>query len=751
MATPLSVSVCFLIQDYLNKRFESEETREWDEYCYKLALYLIDQMNDDSSIHEKTLAQLQKDLESKGIPEASSYLNDRLVGISSPDALFDTFLEFEDLLWRDETADLRRVDPISFFGLYLRKVIIANKTTLFDGHSRLYEQITNYRDDYKASYPVSTDKMEQYTHRRALDLEKRIKAIGSCEEVEKEISSLLTLNPGLHQAQFLRYVNYMQHKEYAKALDSLHRYFDYHGSHIINSNPTEQSNNPLQYAVLNLALLQYEFHHYSHAAQALLEAIRMAQLDNDHVCLVHALVLYADICHHTGETQYAMQLVKQCVEAQEAAALRADEVRKEIKHRGGEEIKESEQEILHKAQKVPVIESQAHLKLATYTMQQSSSNLNPISWPYKLGSVRALASEVESEGEVDKYAASVRALKYIAKSLSISTSNDEKHQISLAWLTRSKIWDLVGHKPLARLYSQIYLKFEDAEGSGSEESALAHTNLMSLGVPGKENSSYADRFPAFGYSKYTERSLVLSVQNCLKRADWDEASEKVRSLKCYTPDLEEDSTLHVQSRILIALLKKGRGHLEEARKDLKHLLKTLESRFDLVLKAEVLMVLVELHLEEGDLTSGFPYMLSLLSASQSLKLGEISNRTTLLVAKFMLALGQIEAARRTLLSLMPQALAHGSKGLKCDLLVTISECDTIGYSGKPNSTPDIQRLKLTLKRLRQAEAECRDESDLSNLRRVFYICARVCHLLGDIGGRNAYANRFSKVSKLVEQ
>jgi len=47
------------------------------------------------------------------------------------------------------------------------------------------------------------------------------------ESTEKEIQELLLLHPELPRAQFLRYLNSSHHKEFAGAVDGVHRYFDF--------------------------------------------------------------------------------------------------------------------------------------------------------------------------------------------------------------------------------------------------------------------------------------------------------------------------------------------------------------------------------------------------------------------------------------------------------------------------------------------------------------------------------------------
>jgi hypothetical protein len=62
--------------------------------------------------------------------------------------------------------------------------------------------------------------------RQVLDLEQQM-GTKDFESVEAEIQQLLRVHPELPRAQFLRYLNSTHHREFAGALEGVHRYFDY--------------------------------------------------------------------------------------------------------------------------------------------------------------------------------------------------------------------------------------------------------------------------------------------------------------------------------------------------------------------------------------------------------------------------------------------------------------------------------------------------------------------------------------------
>ncbi len=94
-----------------------------------------------------------------------------------------------------------------------------------------------------------------------------------------------------------------------------------------------------QYAILNLATLHLHFGHEDQSIQAIHETVRIAQQNNDHVCLMHALsllcqvssvpsvcptsglvydvwILTLQVAIARGDTEYAGQLLQRCVDTQ---------------------------------------------------------------------------------------------------------------------------------------------------------------------------------------------------------------------------------------------------------------------------------------------------------------------------------------------------------------------------------------------------------------------------------------------------
>ena len=102
---------------------------------------------------------------------------------------------------------------------------------------------------------------------------------------------------------YLSYLNYLRVNEVKKALFELHQYFDYkkfdEESDSTNTSATDKTSaekhqmrfKRFRFCALNLGIFHFLYGHMEESLTVLQEAVRMAQVTNDHECLEHALVI----------------------------------------------------------------------------------------------------------------------------------------------------------------------------------------------------------------------------------------------------------------------------------------------------------------------------------------------------------------------------------------------------------------------------------------------------------------------------
>lgn len=297
------------------------------------------------------------------------YIIAKLEAIESPDHLFDLLESCKDLLvlptfqaakssneisriWGDPdiNGSPDHIDPGSIFGMYLRRFLLSADQLLFDGLSRLFDELQSYIAQFRTIQQqqqqqqqlqqqqqqeqlelpkessrfycsrLSPRQMQLHLHRRAAEIERSIGVI-SPQDTEREIQAMLSIWPDLPRAHYLRYLNNLHHGECQGAIDSLHRYFDY-CLRPGGPGPANQNRLPgdggtgdtgggsgglrTQYAVLNLAGLHFRFGNIDEALQAIRETVRVAQQNNDHACVAHALAWLFRVQQHAEEGSPAL-------------------------------------------------------------------------------------------------------------------------------------------------------------------------------------------------------------------------------------------------------------------------------------------------------------------------------------------------------------------------------------------------------------------------------------------------------------
>ena len=158
----------------------------------------------------------------------------------------------------------------------------------FERFSALYTDLVAYRDvttsgmdrddERRAPPPLSADDLNAHVHREARLLEESTEPL-DLDALEVDIEAMMRLAEKVPKVLYLRFLRAMHSRDFAQALDDLHRYFDMFATGGIN----------VQYAVLNLAALHLHFGHLEEAMHAINETVRVAQQSDDATALAFAV------------------------------------------------------------------------------------------------------------------------------------------------------------------------------------------------------------------------------------------------------------------------------------------------------------------------------------------------------------------------------------------------------------------------------------------------------------------------------
>ncbi|KAI7903687.1 anaphase-promoting complex subunit 5-domain-containing protein [Cokeromyces recurvatus] len=183
------------------------------------------------------------------------------------------------------------ISKSSILGIFIRQSLLD-----YTGRSslQLAEDIQKALRDYIQHKPaswISDHNTKLFLNHQA----ERLETTGQCcfdpkalhkflEDVQKELPNLLAT------IEHVRYLNYLRTREYSQALFHLHNSFD-----ISLTEGVE-----MQYALLNLGILEYKFGHISSAIPALNEALTVARLNNDDYCL-QEVQYWIEVCNNQNK------------------------------------------------------------------------------------------------------------------------------------------------------------------------------------------------------------------------------------------------------------------------------------------------------------------------------------------------------------------------------------------------------------------------------------------------------------------
>jgi Anaphase-promoting complex subunit 5 len=139
-------------------------------------------------------------------------------------------------------------------------------------------------------WPLSASQIEGALRNQCFQMFGTGEKTMSFEELEVHLRYVLSSDPELPAAQFLRFLNCVKHGERVGAMDALHRYFDYA---IIQGSGSKRDNSAqgdiLQFAAILLASTHHSFGDTALSRLATEEAIRVAQQSMDASCVAFAL------------------------------------------------------------------------------------------------------------------------------------------------------------------------------------------------------------------------------------------------------------------------------------------------------------------------------------------------------------------------------------------------------------------------------------------------------------------------------
>lgn len=731
MITPTTITNLTLIREYVNAP---------GNYTDLLQL-IISILQGGDSYREKTwceLVQCLKEAEAEGMV---LILEEELIRLTeSPDEILDFFQYFETLTGRgclSSAVPSSTLDGESQFGMYVRASVLQFNSLPFASVSSLYDSLVSYFDDdgdmggqhddlegegspngYSCIAPKP--QLRRFLHAHAVKSEAEI-GRRSYEQTEAMLRDLHTLNSGreLPQAHFLRYLNCLHHREYEEALDSLHRYFDYLAPQEkkLNEQGPNKPNSIQQFAILNLAILYFGFGHCDQAVRAIQETVRIAQQNNDHTCLMHALALLCRVAQEKGakgDTQHARELLEKCVMTQAHAAAKANKERQVFDASSDQKERESPPPA------VPLVDSQSWLAVAKF--------------------------QIENIDQKSGCSDPKTVLDALLHGVRLNTKHALQAVMGTNWLVRASAWQLFGNLHLSRVSSEMQLRFF-GDVASTADSSLALCNLASSA----QDSNTCSELLQFGQERWSykthcgfeELSAFARLDRAISRGDMTQAREIGREIFQLIPSKSENYQIFVESGMASAKLKYCDGQVTEALKEAHTMLDLCEAKGERAWMVKLLLWISKLYQEQGDHLSALPAVLQCLSLGKSLHFDSLQAEVTKELAKIHLSLGAPQKAVDILMKVLPQIMEHCEKHVLVDTWVVLAHC-MMQLAAEEDGEGEEELIEASVHFLESAQQLSNEIQYFVQLKDICYTLARLYHHLGDHEKRNVSAMEFQR-------
>ena len=843
--TPHSTAVCLLIalhSDPLSiihksantSKTENNSNQDIQDHLSKVIRHIVLQTpNDDitnenshyniTTIEETNLTQLLKSVAGTHFQyrDAAKFLFDDLKrATNSIDSLVDLFAAFR---W---TVAQGVIDGDSSHGIYVRKRCLGFDELGFDAVGRFWESVCDYVDEVDWNqfetgwgfnghdkFDINVDVGHASSNNARGDFEKLTPDINvhskwppapkqilrtlrlkcntldnqtdttSFDEMEHSIQELLSENPELTLAHFLRFLNFTNNSERVGAIECLHRYFDYAMIHqrkdrllatrrgVVDDNNTgngqQQGSNAMQHMnqaqslsdILNQAakksnvvhyvavVLSALFHRFGNDDMALLsaeESIRVAQQNGDKACFAYALGWLNTLSNDDS---------------------RSNESQNQINNGG----------ILFNRRKNKVDNPHDAWENAAPYGSKSTTNM--------------IEGVVHSSDEATNL------------QNPIMNNNEPTMQHPIYHLTGADIWDNYCRTNLASATNELVLRCYDHYLSNNDIAAAAHDLASSLlyGAQDTSNSqsfdseslieklekiksaeksqpSCRDKVPVNIYTNVIAQLQDIQKQNprvvsyswyhgILKLAhesasrSHDTSNSKVLEtiLYSFTPSVAQDSIQSIvetwdQSCIALCQARKWDAAISLITMKAipfckKHNLQSQECAF--------LLELVRIKLDscDDDPVVILPGLLDCLALSEERSIDSIHAAALTLLSRFYLEVDDITQSRALLQAALPSVLEHCHIFYQGEAWLIASKCSLREYAlTKENNDKDVDAdvmIHRALSELGYSIDLFEKIDDVQKLRELYYLQAQVHNVTGSIVERDESSKKFLEMNSRI--
>ncbi|OBZ89709.1 Anaphase-promoting complex subunit 5 [Choanephora cucurbitarum] len=298
--TPYRVTLLVLLDMFCHYRYTKELASKFVVFLTKS---ILNKTSFKQTCSEPTLQDIFAEINGfDSSPEIIEYIiheiKDQLEKIQSP----DRFQQFMKLYNDDEegpTEGALILDKLSVFGIFIRRCRVEYENMSFKQLEDVQRAHTQYLSglsgdaefttglDPKAEGWVSDYNVKEFLKWQAEKIQKTgttnidVKSLHQwLQKIEKDVPDMVNIGQ-------VRYLNYTRTKEYTNSLSCLNASFDL----------SLVKGVEIQYALLNLGILEHKFGHQWNAISALKDAVSAARANQDEYCL-QEIQFWNEICQN---------------------------------------------------------------------------------------------------------------------------------------------------------------------------------------------------------------------------------------------------------------------------------------------------------------------------------------------------------------------------------------------------------------------------------------------------------------------
>ncbi|KAG9832935.1 hypothetical protein KCU98_g12608, partial [Aureobasidium melanogenum] len=498
------------------------------------------------------------------------------------------------------------------------------------------------KQESRPTVPSSLDDVEKVMHFQLGQLQK----FGSRVSDEMKAQLRAMVEQGASKPSDMHFINFFdawRSGAYNKAIELLHRYFDY----TMESQGSDHIKTYHQYALLHLAVLHADFGCYGEAISAMNECIATARENQDARCLHFSLSWLA----HLRKAYPEFSRLENCGEGSELAGNESD--------------------------------------IITFLQQKAVENKD---WATLSSSLLSQAEvNVEGGGSV------ARALEQIYQSSYLNSLHNISSMVPSQLRLHSAIFNRLGQMPLAEHYCKVmyHIFRQDASRPDVLNVILQHAHMHSIlgeyeeayellrqNDPSKEKTLRLD-------NTFTAFAAMISLRRAIHHNDFFVAEEFLRQLKPIRQTA--DAGVIFETYVLEIEFLMRQGKLSSAFDCIEKQVaeaKAADSA-DIVRRIKLLTLKARLFAKAGLPTKGFSIAMRAASSAQRAMIMPAMWEAVGALCVILIDLGEFDAARSLVDAIMPQVLEGGNTTTIAQLYSILTD-SYVGLAGKAFETDPSQ-------------------------------------------------------------